>query len=101
MGGTVSGGKKSAAKILARDPDFFRRIGSSGGSNGKGEGYQGGFADTRKGSDGLTGFERASKYGEIGGRISRRGAKLDPVTVEELKTVESAGKWWKLRKLAK
>ena len=31
MAGTREGGKKAAAKNLANDPDFYKRIGAKGG----------------------------------------------------------------------
>ena len=62
MAGTVAGGKKAAAKNLAKDPDFYRRIGKVGGSNGN----TGGFAASR---------ELARIAGAKGGRISRRTKK--------------------------
>lgn len=34
MSGSSAGGKKGAAKILARDPDFYKRIGAKGGKKG-------------------------------------------------------------------
>ena len=71
MAGTITGGRKAAAKNLARDPDFYRRIGSKGGSNGT----TGGFASTVIGDDGLTGRERAKVVGAIGGTRSRRGSR--------------------------
>lgn len=43
--------------------EFFRRIGSMGGRNGRGPGYKGGFAADR---------ERARICGAIGGKKSRR-----------------------------
>jgi hypothetical protein len=42
------------------------------GSIGGRKGHTGGFGSQTVGKDGLTGRERASKYGVIGGRISRR-----------------------------
>ena len=62
MAGTVAGGKKAAAKNLAKDPDFYRRIGKVGGGNGN----TGGFAANR---------ELARIAGAKGGRISRRTKK--------------------------
>lgn len=59
MAGTVEGGKKAAAKNLANDPDFYRKIGAKGG---KATGYKG-FATNR---------ELARIAGAKGGRISRR-----------------------------
>lgn len=63
MSGTVSGGKKAAAKSLARDPDFYKKIGAIGGRNGT----TGGFAANR---------ELARIAGQKGGRISRRRKAL-------------------------
>jgi len=60
--GTRAGGLKSAKKILARDPDFYRRIGAIGGKKSRG----GGFAANR---------ELASRAGRKGGSISKRRAK--------------------------
>lgn len=60
MAGTKAGGLKSAQKNLARDPDFYRKIGSIGGKNG----HTGGFYANR---------ELARKAGAKGGKISRRG----------------------------
>ena len=47
---------------------WMQNLGSKGGKNGS----TGGFACELRGSDGLTGPERASVKGKIGGRISRR-----------------------------
>lgn len=63
MAGTKAGSQKAVATILARDPDFFKRVGKIGGSKGKGAGYQGGFAHPEA---------DPRKAGAIGGRISRR-----------------------------
>lgn len=65
MSGTAKGGKKGAAKILARDPDFYKKIGAKGGKKGT----TGGFAA------GEAGRERARVAGAKGGSISRRGKK--------------------------
>ena len=59
MAGTVQGGKKAAAKNLAKDPNFYARIGAKGGQNGN----TGGFAANP---------ELARIAGAKGGRISRR-----------------------------
>lgn len=71
MAGNKTGGAKAAAKNLARDPDFYRRIGRIGGTKSK----NGGFASTERGADGLTGPQRARVVGRIGGTISRRKGK--------------------------
>lgn len=60
MSGTVAGGKKAAAKNMAKDPDFYKKIGAIGGRNGN----TGGFAANP---------ELARIAGTKGGRISRRG----------------------------
>lgn len=59
MAGTKAGGLKAAAKNLANDPDFYRRIGRIGGKNGT----TGGFAANP---------ELARIAGAKGGRKSRR-----------------------------
>lgn len=68
MAGTKAGAAKAKMKILARDPNFYARIGKAGGMNGT----TGGFASAIIGKDGLTGSERARVAGARGGRISRR-----------------------------
>ncbi len=59
MAGTKEGGKKAAAKNLARDPKFYAKIGKKGGENG----HTGGFAANP---------DLARIAGAKGGRISRR-----------------------------
>lgn len=54
----------------------MQEIGSRGGSNGKGPGYKGGFASNEVGEDGLTGRQRSTICGRIGGRKSKRGKKV-------------------------
>ena len=39
MAGTVAGGKKAAAKNLQKDPNFYAKIGSKGGKNGRTGGF--------------------------------------------------------------
>ena len=68
MTGTRAGGIKARERNLAKDPDFYRRIGQKGGQNG----HTGGFASEKVGEDGLTGRQRAVLAGAIGGHISRR-----------------------------
>lgn len=63
MAGTISGGKKAAAKNLAKDPDFYKNIGRIGGSVKAPKG----FALNR---------ELARIAGAIGGRKSRRRPKV-------------------------
>lgn len=62
MAGTKIGGKKAAAKNLANDPDFYRKIGRIGGQRGT----TGGFAANP---------ELARIAGAKGGKISRRTKK--------------------------
>lgn len=71
MGGTRAGGLKAAAKNKDNNPNFYADIGRLGGSKSN----NGGFASDKPGRDGLTGPQRASKYGYIGGVASRRKAK--------------------------
>ena len=72
MVGIKKGGIKARNTIKERyGDDFYQRIGQAGGQSSK----KGGFASKKKGKDGLTGSERASKVGAIGGSISRRGKK--------------------------
>ena len=77
MAGTKAGGLKAKVRNLAKDPDFYKKIGAKGGSNGKGPGYKGGFASNEVGEDGLTGRQRAKLAGAKGGKISRRTKKAD------------------------
>lgn len=60
MSGTRAGGMKAAQKNLAKDPDFYKKIGAKGGKASK----HGGFA-----ADPVL----ARQAGQKGGRISRRG----------------------------
>jgi general stress protein YciG len=59
MAGTKEGGKKAAMKNLAKDPNFYAKIGAKGGRLGR----TGGFAANP---------ELARLAGAKGGRISRR-----------------------------
>lgn len=59
MAGTKAGGQKARDKNLAKDPNFYAKIGAKGGKNGK----TGGFAANP---------ELARIAGAKGGRISRR-----------------------------
>ena len=75
MAGTLEGGKKAAETNKKKyGKDFYAIIGKKGGKNG----HEGGFASVNPGKDGLTGPERAKKWGAIGGSLSKRGkAKKD------------------------
>lgn len=63
MAGTRFGGLKAREKIIASDPDFYKRIGRMGGKSGN----TGGFAANP---------ELARIAGAKGGRISRRKKKV-------------------------
>lgn len=60
MAGTKAGGLKAKAKNLAKDPNFYAKIGSKGGKSSN----TGGFAANP---------DLARLAGAKGGRISRRG----------------------------
>lgn len=60
MAGNHTGGVKTRDKNLARDPDFYRKIGAIGGKNG----HTGGFAANP---------ELAKIAGAKGGKKSKRG----------------------------
>lgn len=82
--------KAKKANLEKYGPDFYKRIGAKGGSNGKGPGYKGGFASDEVGEDGLTGKQRAKLAGAIGGKRSRRDpAKDDIEKAEEILKQES------------
>ena len=66
----------------------MQEIGSKGGANGKGPGYKGGFASDKVGEDGLTGRQRASIAGAIGGFKSRRGPATKDLE-EEIRKVSN------------
>lgn len=73
MAGTIAGGLKASQTIKGRHgKDYYKNMGRIGGQKGT----TGGFASNNVGQDGLTGKQRASVAGVIGGRISRRGPKL-------------------------
>lgn len=70
MAGTKAGGlKASETNKRKHGADFYKHIGRLGGIIGT----TGGFASDKVGKDGLTGRDRASIYGTIGGRKSKRG----------------------------
>ena len=70
ISGTTAGGlKASETNKRKHGADFYKHIGRLGGIIGT----TGGFASNKVGKDGLTGAERASIYGTIGGRNGKRG----------------------------
>lgn len=73
MPGTIEGGRKAAAKNIAKDPDFYRKIGAIGGRNGT----TGGFATYEPCDCPLVPGEhhKAKCAGTKGGRKSRRQKK--------------------------
>jgi hypothetical protein cdiviTM7_01565 len=80
LAGTKQGGKKTAQTNLARHgKDFYSKIGKKGGASGN----TGGFASDVVGKDGLTGRERASRAGRIGGLKSKRNRKKEVEENEE------------------
>lgn len=88
MSGTRQGGKSAAVTNVKRyGANYYARIGAIGGKRSK----TGGFASIKKGSDGLTGRERAVIVGSKGGMISRKGRNVEQDELRE--TV--FGKLWK------
>lgn len=61
--------KETMDKKYGSSSEFMRQIGAKGGKRSS----SGGFACLKVDENGLTGPERASKYGTIGGHISKRG----------------------------
>ncbi|HEU5122260.1 MAG TPA: hypothetical protein VFT59_05450 [Candidatus Saccharimonadales bacterium] len=78
MAGTKAGGHKAYLKNIAKDPNFYAKIGAKGGRNGT----TGGFAANP---------ELARIAGAKGGRISRR-RKTTPVQADSpaTKTITKA-----------
>jgi uncharacterized protein len=70
MPGNIIGGKKTAAKNKARDPEFYSKMGKKGG-----------LAKVPKGFAKNT--ELASRAGKIGGLKSRRGGNRENQTSQE------------------
>ena len=69
MAGTKEGGRKARETNIRRHgKDYYQRIGAEGGRHS----CTGGFASDKVGKDGLTGRQRASLVGAIGGFRSRR-----------------------------
>jgi general stress protein YciG len=66
MPGTKEGAIKARATTLARDPNFYARIGAIGGKKGKADGVIKGFAHNR---------ELAVEAGRKGGLLSHRGKR--------------------------
>lgn len=80
MAGTAEGGLKARDKNVARDPDFYRRIGAIGGSRGRGYGYTGGFAHPDA---------DPASAGRKGGQKSRRRPKHQTSMFDVGESIES------------
>lgn len=76
MAGTAVGGKKAAATIKNRDPDFYAKIGSEGGKK-----------KVPKGFARMT-PEKRSAAGKVGGAKSRRTRRID--TSQQNATTDSS-----------
>lgn len=77
MSGTREGGLKSSKKIMDREPDFFKRIGSKGGTISRGGGFASEnscFCDYGNIKFGV-GHNLARCAGAKGGEISKRRKK--------------------------
>lgn len=85
MPGTKAGGIKARDTNKERHgEDFYSRIGTKGGHNGRGPNYKGGFAANR---------ELAALAGAIGGsRSSRKGVKNGEGKNSKKKTEQTAKK---------
>ena len=75
MAGTKAGGKKAAAKNLAKNPNFYREIGRKGGLAGR----TGGFASdvTCNCDEYPEGHLLRKCAGRKGGRVSRRVSRKE------------------------
>lgn len=86
IAGTSSGWAKARQTMIDKHfngseekfHEWQQYIGSLGGSQSN----EGGFASKKIGKDGLTGRERASKYGAMGGRISRKAQAVTTKTTK-------------------
>lgn len=76
MAGTREGGLKARDRNLAKDPNFYSKIGTKGGRNG----HTGGFAATVNQECDCSlfpyGHNKNQCAGKKGGLISRRGPKV-------------------------
>lgn len=80
MTGTSSGGKKFAAKMLAIDPDYYKKLAAkrkrpAGGKNSRGS------------------FKKGNKFARMGGLASRRGKANVPGVIipKDAKTIDDIG----------
>jgi len=87
VSGTKIGAKKTAAKNLAKDPNFYRTIGSKGGKHTGDKGF-------------ALNNDRAIAAGAKGGSKSRRGYKLIKETMFSFHYIQtSTGKIVKFKKI--
>ena len=77
MSGTKKGATKFAQRMLAKDPDYFKKLGArrkkpTGGKNSKGS------------------FKKNNEFAKLGGSVSKRGpAKIPGVFIpEDAKTID-------------
>lgn len=88
MSGTKDGGIKASATNKEKyGADYYQWIGRKGGRAS----HAGGFASEKVGKDGLTGPERAKKFGRIGGLISRKGTARKEYEPKDLLERAAAG----------
>lgn len=62
MGNTKEGAKKTRDKLLAKDPDYYKKLGKLGGEASEGYSFGHGKVDP-------------SEAGRVGGKRSKRGKK--------------------------
>lgn len=75
MSGTTKGGKKARDKNLARDPDFYVKIGTVGGKNGHTGGFA--FAGVCNCAEIEGQHKKAQCAGSRGGRVTKQDYKTN------------------------
>ena len=80
----MAGTKEGAAKRLQTEREKYGHKFLSKRAQKAGKRTKGGFASEKVGKDGLTGRERASKYGSKGGSVSPTNFKNDPERAKQL-----------------
>lgn len=81
MAGNRSGGLKAKQKNLAKDPEYYKKLGRKGGSWTSKPGKPKGFAANR---------DLASQAGRIGGVRSRKNRERDLIDEAEMSGYEQA-----------
>jgi general stress protein YciG len=77
MAGTLIGGQKAAAKNIAREPDFYKRIGSKGGQKTGPKGFA------------VMDYEKHHAASIKGGSTSRRRPSgHSPLSSDDIQTLE-------------